>query len=173
MTDIDPRAAVIARIAAEREMWRDLVAEVGDDRMTEPGPMGDWTFRDLASHLLGWRERMIGRLEAAAEGRPEPSPPWPAELIGDDDAINPWIRDRDLQRPLGDVLADVDQSYERLARVVAVLPMDIITRPDALPWMDGEALAETALFGHLHDEHDASIREWLAERDSHRATMPA
>ena len=27
--------------------------------MTEPGPMGEWTFKDLAAHLLGWRERTI------------------------------------------------------------------------------------------------------------------
>ena len=163
MTDIDPHAALIARIAAERVFWRNLVDEVGEDRMTEPGPMGEWTFRDLASHLLGWRERTIDRLEAAADGRSEPPPPWPPEL-DDDDVINPWIRERDLRRPLDDVLTDVDRSYERLARVVAILPSDLLTRPDAFSWLGGEALAETALFGHLHDEHEASIREWLAER---------
>jgi hypothetical protein len=145
VTDGDPREAVIARIATERILWRDLVAKVGEDRMNEPGPMGDWTFKDLASHLLGWRQRMIGRLEAAAEGRPEPATPWPAELDGVDE-INPWIRARDLDRPLRDVLDVIDDSYARLAK-------------------EGEALAETELFGHLHDEHEASIRAWLADRD--------
>jgi hypothetical protein len=30
--------------------------------------------------------------------------------------------------------------------------------------MEGESLAETDLFGHLHDEHMPSIRAWLATR---------
>jgi hypothetical protein len=163
LTDGDPRATVIARIAAERLLWRDLVAEVGEDRMNEPGPMGAWTFKDLASHLLGWRQRMIARIEAAAEGRPEPPTPWPSDLEGDD-AINPWIRARDLDRQLRDVLDDIDGSYERLARAVSSLPEELVTRAGVFPWLEGDALAETELFGHLHDEHEASIRAWLASR---------
>ena len=63
----DPRDALVADCEREREAWRALVDEVGVDRMTEPGPMGPWSFKDLAAHLLGWRDRTIARLEAAAE----------------------------------------------------------------------------------------------------------
>jgi len=163
VTDRDPSVEVIARIAAERLIWRDLVAEVGADRMSEPGPMGDWTFKDLASHLLGWRNRMIDRLEAAADGRAEPPTPWPPGLDGDDE-INHWIRARDLDRPVRDVLDDIDESYARVAKAVAALPLDLVTRAGVFPWLEGDALAETDLFGHLHDEHEASIRAWLADR---------
>ena len=62
------------------------------------------------------------------------------------------------------MLEDVDRSYERLAAVLAALPEDLVTSRDALPWMEGESLAETDLFGHLHDEHMPSIRAWLAPR---------
>ena len=56
-------------------------------------------------------------------GREEPPNPWPAEL-GDeeDDPINAWIHERTRDRPLRDVLADVDRSYERYASAVAALP---------------------------------------------------
>jgi hypothetical protein len=30
--------------------------------------------------------------------------------------------------------------------------------------MEGESLAETDLFSHVHDEHMPSIRAWLATR---------
>ena len=53
-------------------------------------------------------------------------------------------------------------SYERLANAIAALPEDLVTRRDAFPWMEGESLAETNLFGHLHDEHMPSIRAWIA-----------
>ena len=56
-------------MAAKEEglRWSDLVAAIGPDRMEEPGPMGEWTFKDLAAHLTGWRERSIRRLEVVAE----------------------------------------------------------------------------------------------------------
>jgi hypothetical protein len=164
VTEADPRAALVAHIDAERAWWRDLVAEIGEARMTEPGPMGEWTFKDLATHLLGWRERTIARLEAAAEGREPPPPPWPAELE-DDDPINDWIHERSRDRSVREVLGDIDQSYERLSRAVSALPADLVSRPDAFPWLGGESLEDADLFGHVHDEHEPSIRAWLAGRD--------
>jgi hypothetical protein len=160
---VDPRAELVARCQREREVWRDLVNEVGVDRMTEPGPMGPWTFKDLAAHLLGWRERTIARLEAAADSRVAPAPAWPADL-DDDDAINSWIQARSDARSVRAVLDDVDRSYDRLANAIAAVPEDLVTRRDAFPWMEGESLAETDLFGHLYEEHMPSIREWLATR---------
>ena len=163
MTEDDPKDRVLQRIEAERALWRDMVEEVGEDRMEEPGPMGDWTFKDLASHLLGWRNRSIARYEAAAAGRPEPAPPWPADLEGDDE-VNPWIREQHLNRPVREVLDDVDQSYVRLAKAIDSLPVEMVVEPDVFPWLEGESVAQVELFGHLHDEHEPSIREWLATR---------
>jgi hypothetical protein len=159
----DPRADLVALCERERQLWRDLVAEVKVERMTEPGPMGPWNFKDLAAHLLGWRDRTISRLEAAVDGREEPAPPWPGELH-DEDLINAWFQQRSDGRSVRAVLDDVDRSYGRLANALAALPEDLVTRRDAFPWMEGESLAETKLFGHLHDEHMPSIRAWLASR---------
>ena len=64
MTIEDPRPRLVAQLKADQQAWRDLVAEVGD-RVAEPGPMGEWTFRDLAAHLMGWRERTL--IESAPE----------------------------------------------------------------------------------------------------------
>jgi hypothetical protein len=159
---VDQRAKLVATCERERKIWRDLVDEVGLDQMTEPGPMGPWSFKDLAAHLLGWRERTIARLSAAADGREAPAPAWPSELEGDD-SINDWIQAQSDGRSVRAVLDDVDRSYERLAVAIAALPEDLVTRRD-LPGMEGASLAETDLFGHLHDEHMPSIRAWLAAR---------
>ncbi len=161
-TQTDARATVLARIADERRHWQEIVAEVGPDRFEEPGPMGEWSFKDLAAHLLGWRERTIARFEAAAEGRPEPPPPWPAELEGeDDDPVNDWIHEQHRDRPAEDVLRDVVRSYERLAAAIAALPDEKLTDPRAFPTLDGQSVVDVDLLGHLHEEHEPSIREWL------------
>lgn len=157
------KAELLSRIEAERAHWQELVAEVGVARMEEPGPMGRWTFKDLAAHLTGWRERTIARLEAAGRGEPDPPPPWPVALTGDDE-INDWIQDEGTRRPLAAILGEADASYRRLAAAVAALPEEDVTRPDRFPWMADTALASGDLFGHLREEHEPDIRRWLADR---------
>ena len=163
MTGSTSHDRLTAHIEGERAWWRDLVAEIGEERMTEPGPMGEWTFKDLAAHLLGWRERTITRLEAAAAGGPTPPSPWPSELDGDDDRVNDWIQERSRDRPVRDVLDDVDRSYERLAKAIAAIPEDVLTRPGAFDWLGDQALVDLDPFSHVHDEHEPSIRAWLAK----------
>jgi hypothetical protein len=164
MTQPDPRRRLAATIDIERQAWRDLVAEVGVDRMIEPGPMGDWSFRDLVVHLLGWRERTIARLEAVAAGQPDPPDPWPADLE-DDDAINDWFQAQGAGRTVPELLVEADASYERLASALAAIPAATLTDPEAIPWLDGAAAVDVDWLSHLHDEHDASIRAWLDARD--------
>ena len=166
MTDTPARDRIVASLEREREAWRDLVAEVGADRMDEPGPMGDWSFRDLAAHLMGWRERTIARLEAAADGAPDPADPWPAELNGLDDdaeAINDWIQEQYVGRPTGEILEAIDASFGRLASVLSRFPEGALTDPNAAPMLEGTAPVDVDWVSHYHDEHEPSVRAWLAD----------
>lgn len=166
------RGEVLAAINREREVWDALLAEVGEDRMLETGPMGDWTFKDLVDHLTSWRERSLRRLEAAAHGQPEPPSPWPADLQEDDDvdAINAWFRQQSADKLLGEVLDESRASYARLTEVVQHLPDDALSDGSYFAWTEGQPLAEAivsgAFFDHLHDEHAADVRGWLPERPS-------
>jgi uncharacterized protein (TIGR03083 family) len=155
------RDDLIRHINDERAGWRALLAEVGEERMEEPGPMGDWTFKDLSAHLLGWRDRTLDLIEAGPGGNPPT--PWPASMDTDDE-INAWIHEQHRDRPLADVLADTDRSYERLATQVAAMSDEDLLTPGRFEWMGGRALVEGDFFGHLHEEHDPSIREWLQSR---------
>jgi hypothetical protein len=156
-------AQLAGAIRADRAFWRALVEEVGRDRMDEPGPMGDWTFKDLASHLAAWRNYRIALLEARARGESEPVPLWPAEF-DDDDTINAWIRERDLSRGLEDLLADYDGSFERFAAAVEALPQSVLRDPTAFSWSDGESLIASDPTSHLHDGHVPGVRAWLDRR---------
>ena len=157
------KAEAIAAIRADQRFWRDLAAEVGPARYAESGPMGEWSFGDLAGHLLGWRNRTLLRLEAGASGRPQPGNPWPAELDerdDDDEGINAWIHEQHAGRPPAELVAAYDASYDRLAAVLDSLPEDVLTDAQAVPWL-GAALADVDFTGHLHDEHVPGVRAWL------------
>jgi hypothetical protein len=154
--------AAAERLREDRRFWQSVVAEVGRARMNQPGPMGEWTFKDLTAHLAAWRNYRIPMVEAAGRGEPIPAPPWPAELAEDDyDEINAWFQQRDAARSLDDVLGDYDGSFERLARAIEELPEDVAHDPQALPWMGGETAVDADFTEHLHGEHLPAIRAWL------------
>ena len=153
------KAEQLAALKADQEFWRDLAAEVGVTRYAEPGPMGEWTFGDMAGHLLGWRNRTISRLDALGRGQPEPPPPWPSEL-DDDDVINDWIREQDAGRSPEELVAAYDRSFDRLVAAIDAVAEDKLTDPDAFPWLEGP-LVDADFTGHLHDEHVPAVRAWL------------
>jgi|1186.fasta_scaffold234279_2 hypothetical protein len=151
-----------AAIRADRTSWQEVVSEVGRDRMNEPGPMGDWTFKDLAGHLAGWRDYRIALFEAVARGEPQPPSPWPAEL-NDDDRINDWIRAADRDRSLDEVLAEYDGSFERLANAIEALPENEAADRALFEW-GGSAAIDGEYVEHFHEEHEPDVRAWLARR---------
>lgn len=163
MTATKTKADLLTRIEEEREYWHRLIAKIDPEQMEEPGPMGEWSFKDLTAHLVGWRDLTIARLDAAGRGDEDPSPPWPENLV-EDDAINRWIYQQSADRPVAEVLEAADSSYQRLASAVAALSEDDVSTLGRFPWLEGQALAEIDFFGHLHEEHEPDIHAWLASR---------
>jgi hypothetical protein len=153
------RAEQVESLRADQKFWRDLAAEVLPERYADPGPMGEWSFADMAGHLLGWRNRTIARLDALGRGEPDPAPPWPPAL-DDDGPINDWIRQHDADRAPEQLVADYDASYDRLIAAIEAVPDAMATDPDAFPWLEGP-LPDADFTSHLHDEHVPDVRAWL------------
>lgn len=154
------QAEQIAALRADQEFWRVLAAEVGPARHAEPGPMGDWSFADMAGHLAGWRERTINRVFAVGRGEPEPAPPWHVEPEGEDEVhkVNAWIRAQHEGRSSAQLVAEYDASYDRLIEALEAVPAHL--QSAVVTWAD-EPLVEVDFTGHLHDEHVAPVRAWL------------
>ena len=149
-----------AVIKADQQFWRDLAAEVGPERYDEPGTIGEWSFGELAGHLVGWRERTIARLEAAARGEPDPLPFEP-DTDDEIDAMNDTIRETYAGRPAAELVDAYTDTYDRLIRALDALPLSTLTDPHALSFTEGAALIEIAFTGHLHEEHVPGVRAWL------------
>jgi hypothetical protein len=132
--------------------------------MEEPGVLGEWTFKDLAAHLTGWRDNTIRKIEATADGLPDPPPEWPGNLT-DDDEINDWIYHENRDRGIEDVLTDADDSFNRLAGAVSNLSDDQLNDPDLFDWTGPRSLADVIVsgmfFGHYHEGHETDVQEFL------------
>ena len=168
MTSSITKAALLERIERERGLWDDLVAEIGENRMLQPGATGDWSFKDVVAHLNGWRIGTLARLAAARDHSDPDAPPWPSNLDEDDegdvDKINDWIYRANRDRPLGAVLGEYRQSFQRMYDSTAALTDQDLNEVDRYSWLAGYRLADviTASFGHFHEEHEPVLREWLA-----------
>lgn len=156
----------LARLRRGEETWGELVAQVGDNRMEQPGVEGPWSFRDLTCHLNGWREVTVDRLEAAALGV-EPGPkPWPEGLDENTeehvDAINELFQQRCLIRSTPELLAEARNQMRRIQAAVEAIPEDALSAPCS--WLGGRPLTAIAqgTLEHLFEEHESAIRAWLA-----------
>ena len=149
-----------AALRADQQFWRDLAAEVGPDRFDEPGTIGEWSFGELAAHLVGWRERTIARLEAAGRGEPDPLPSEP-DTDDEIDAMNVTIRDTYAGRPAAELVDAYTDTYDRLIRALDALPDAAMTDRESFPWLEGNQLIDIPFTGHLHEEHVPDVRAWL------------
>jgi len=82
------------------------------------------------------------------------------------DEINAWIYQASRDRPLREVLDEYQRSFSAMRDVVSALSERDLTEPGRYDWLEGEALATviTASFGHLHEEHEPALRDWLNQR---------
>ena len=158
------KTELVERLKARQQRWQGLLDEIGLARMDQAGVNGDWSMKDMVAHLTGWDVWAVARLQAAQRGEPEPAPPWPAQLTGDD-AINAWIYAAYRDRSTPEVLAETQQLFEQLLAVVAALPDDVrIERvaPDyQLVWLGDKRYQPGESFDHFHDDHEADVRAWL------------
>ncbi|MGH2532921.1 MAG: ClbS/DfsB family four-helix bundle protein [Thermomicrobiales bacterium] len=162
------KAGWLERIEHARETWEEIVSHVGDAGMDRPGAAGNWTFKDVAGHLNGWRELTVDRLEAAARVQAPPPTPWPDDLSEETDegveAINRWIYERNRDRPAAAILAESREQFRRMRAAVEVVPEDELVTPGRFLWLGGAPLGAVldGSFDHLYEEHEPEIRAWLA-----------
>lgn len=161
----ETKISLLEWIDRGRASWEALLADVGEERMEQPGAAGDWTFKDVAAHLNAWREWSLARLEAAGTGK-EPLPPWPAGMAEESeegtDEINAWFHERGRERPLAEVVAEARDQFEQMRAAVQALSPEVLGERGRFAWLPGYPLSAVVdgAVEHL-EEHEQGIREWL------------
>lgn len=170
MSDDAAKERLLATVRAERARWEALLAELGPERLTEPGVAGDWSVKDLLGHLAAYQRAWGARLRWAKTG----VPPTPREMF-DVDALpegagtwteeeqNAAIHAQYAPLPPPVVLAKWREAFDLLTDGVATLPAADLTTPGRFPWAGDRPLAEAmAADTYLHARHHAAdVRAWL------------
>ena len=78
-TSREAPADVHALLERIEEAWRQLFAALDDipeERMSDPGVIGEWSLKDLFGHLAFWDEHAVAEIERALAGLPREDNAW-------------------------------------------------------------------------------------------------
>src|SRR5690606_25529438 len=108
----------------EYQQWEAFLDHIGPERMEQPGVSAHWSVKDILAHLTIWHRDLVIRLQAIQRGEPDPPPPWPLHLEGEDE-INEWIYETNRSRSVAEILDETQQVFQELFAVVESFPDDI------------------------------------------------
>ena len=144
----------------DRAEWERVLAEVGEDRMLEPGLPGGWSVKDVVAHVNWYEQEMVVLLVTRELAG---SDLW--ELPADERSVPIYEQGKDL--PLDEVLAESNKLFERVWTLVSELAdEDLVdsSRFNQMPedWEPWKVIASNT-YEH-YQQHIPDIRAWFAER---------
>ena len=156
------KQALIDELHTSRAELLDALDGLSPEQMLLPNAVGDWSVRDVLSHLVDWEAELITALNQIQNKK------YPA--IMDIDNIDGWNEKQHFehaQRPLESILEDFEGVHRMLLRILSDFPEKALIDNRRFSWMEGEPLAylieETAI---LHErEHADDIRIWREQND--------
>lgn len=159
MTGDERKKALLDDLRDARREWDGLLAQMSEADMQRPGVIGEWTIKDVATHLMYWESRPFKWLEAAQNGTtPEPSP-LPKDLS--EDEANAWIYARYKDESLERVLQDSRATHDAVVNSVDAMSAAALVE-EKYTWLGDNALAD-ALPGNTYEhyrDHSATVRQW-------------
>src|SRR5262245_44531861 len=160
------KAQLLAELRAARAEWDALMAEVGEERMTEPGAAGDWSVKDVIAHLTSFDRWFVHASEAHFRG--ELPPPDGGEGMSFEER-NQFFYRQAQHRPLAEVLTESREMSRRLLEMMEAHSEEFLTQPQQFEGAPGPVLVwkllEGDVYGHYRD-HMRSIRAWLKQKCS-------
>lgn len=151
------RSELLTALKHSRAEMDSALAGLTEAQMTEPGVVGEWSVKDLLSHLTAWEVQLVTTLGQLQRGQRLKSVPWTDEEA---EKLNAqWSVDyRD--RPLENVLADFHAVRPQTARQVERLTEADLSEPRA--FLKGDTLAKMiAVETFEHEaEHLPHLRAW-------------
>ncbi len=151
------KSELLSTLEASRKKLLAAFDGLADDQLTESGVVGDWSVKDILSHLTAWEAELVKLLAQARQGR------RPAFLdLGETDTLNAKWRQEMKGRLLDQVWADFHGVRRQTLRQLEALNDKDLADPKRYPWLGGKPLGQwiaEQTFEH-EQEHLEHIRRW-------------
>lgn len=159
------KSELLEALETNHEQFLSLVEGVAVEELEQPGVMGEWSVKDIMSHLLIWEAETIKLLFMAHINRKPDTAHF--KTISDDEQNAIWynkFKDRPYELVWQDYATIRDQTIERIAEFSDA----DLTNPSRYPWLQGRSLCqilESFILEH-EAEHTAALKLWREKRDA-------
>ncbi len=150
---------VLDALEDSRETFLDAIDGLNDEAMLQPGVVGDWSIKDILSHLIAWEAELIKLLWQAQQGE-KPTTAHFTNLKVDD--LNASWHTLTQDRPLERVMADFQSVRKQTVRRVEGFEPEDFDNPTRYHWLMGQTLSDwikSDSFGH-EKEHAEQVMRW-------------
>ena len=166
MDEITSKPQLLATLRSTYAQWEALLTAIGEARMTKAGALGEWTVKDVIAHLTAYADWYATAMENALRG--EPPPQTGTEWMPFEERNQLFYR-RDKAKPLQQVLADSQETIQRLMAGVEAHSEAFLTQPQQFEGAPSPVviwkMLEADCYGHCQ-EHMAALRAWLDKQNS-------
>jgi len=148
---------ILEALEDEREKFLDAIEGLSDEALQEPGMVGEWSVKDVVSHLIAWEAELVKLLWQAKQGIDPGSAHFGSKSV---DELNAAWYTEFQARPLEQVQADFQAVRRQTERRVEAFSDNDLNDPGRYPWLKGHPLWEWVAgdsFEH-EAEHTAQIR---------------
>jgi uncharacterized damage-inducible protein DinB len=157
------KATFINTLEQSRAEWEALLAQVDEERMLQPGAARKWSVKDVIAHVTWGEREMVPIMRTHVLAGSEL---WNLS----DDERNEVVYQQNRDRPLQEILQEEQQAYADLFEAAQALSDEDLNDPHRFKqmpegWVPWQIIAGCS-FKHYQD-HIPSIREWLAQRQTH------
>ncbi len=153
------RREIIKALQVGREKFLQAIDGLSDEQMQQPGVVGEWSVKDLLTHLSLCEAELVKMLWELRQGQ---KPSYPTLNNQDVDRQNEKWFQENKRRPLERVWADFHAVRKQTIRQVERFTEGELTDPQRYPALGGEPLEEwIAGDSFRHEaEHEAQVRTW-------------
>jgi len=118
MNDPLSKPQLLEILKSRRAEWDALLASVDEARMDIPGAAGDWSVKDIVSHITAYERWLVEWLTAASQNTfPAPSPLDDADV----ERRNARVYETTHALPLQQVMGDAQNNFEALINIIETL----------------------------------------------------
>ena len=148
------RQQLLQRLETAWSAFNESYAGLPDARLTEPGVTGDWSVKDVLTHVTTWEEETLKYLPVIASG--DRTPRYASQ--GGIDAFNARVTEKKRSLSLAEVRRQLDETHRRLLAFLEETPNELFVTETRF-----RRRLRYDTWGH-YSEHAEAIREWRLGR---------
>jgi len=140
-----------------RGQWEELLAQIDEEHMLQPGATGKWSVKDVIAHVMDGERELVQIMHTRVVTGSEL---WNLS----DDERNEIVYQQNRERPLQEIMSEEQQAYANLLAAAHTRSDDDLNDPhhfQRMPeeWVPWRIFAGNS-FKHYQD-HMPALRAWV------------